>query len=230
MRYGTNAHGQGSQTESDIEALTEVSGPNEDRGQIIINIASDDGNYLTFAYATRLSDIKQIRRNHDEEGYITASFNNDLTDVAPDVQEVADVDNSLGYSEAFACITSTLASLTGDDDFYIYDSTIAQNFIYWGITTTISGFDEADIEGLSDKIASNTKGRTITPTVGVGEYVLYAFPERLGTVTFSVDGFSGGFQAPEENIVVVNDAGFQEEYKVYRSTNSNLGTPSIVVT
>ena len=69
-------------------------------------------------------------------------------------------------------------------------------------------------------------------TVGSGEYVLYCHPQRLGTIDpgdFFVDGFGGGFQSPESNITVINSGGFQESYRVYRSTNSNLGSVEIVV-
>src|SRR3990167_2931769 len=38
MRYGTNANGIGAQTEANVEALTEVAGPDETRSQTISNI------------------------------------------------------------------------------------------------------------------------------------------------------------------------------------------------
>src|SRR3990167_3744444 len=52
MRYGTNANGIGAQTEANVEALTEVAGPDETRSQTISNIPTGTaGHYLTFSYA-----------------------------------------------------------------------------------------------------------------------------------------------------------------------------------
>src|SRR3990170_5646957 len=50
-RYGTNANGVGAQTEANIEALTEVAGPDETRSQTVSNIATGASQYLTFSYA-----------------------------------------------------------------------------------------------------------------------------------------------------------------------------------
>jgi hypothetical protein len=52
--------------------------------------------------------------------------------------------------------------------------------------------------------------------------MLFAFPKRLGTVTFWVGGFQGGFEDPE-TVSVTNANGWTEDYYVWRSTNSNLG-------
>jgi len=127
--------------------------------------------------------------------------------------------------------TSIIFTLSQDEDGTTDTETVAfPNYIYWGITTKTSSYTEADIEGLGNSGVSDSKGRTITLTAGVNDYMLYALPQRLGTVTFAVDGFTGGFQAPEENISVTNSAGYTENYRVYRSTNKNLGTVTIVVT
>ena len=58
--------------------------------------------------------------------------------------------------------------------------------------------------------------------------MVYALPTRLGTVTFTVGGFTGGFEAPE-TLSITNVNGYAENYYVYRSTNKNLGTVSVVV-
>ena len=56
--------------------------------------------------------------------------------------------------------------------------------------------------------------------------MLFAFPKRLGLVTFWVGGFSGGFESPE-TVSVTNVNGWSENMYVWRSTNANLG--SVVV-
>jgi len=110
----------------------------------------------------------------------------------------------------------------GSTNVYFY------NRIYYGSTTVASSYSESDVEGLASNVLSNTKGRTISVTANTGYYIIYALPTRLGTVTFWVGGFEGGFQSPE-TVSVTNASGFTENYYVYRSTNSGLGATSVVV-
>lgn len=90
------------------------------------------------------------------------------------------------------------------------------NQIYYGVAANLS-----NVTALS-KVLSNVKTRTITVTAGTGQYIIYAIPSRLGNVSFYVGGFEGGFDAPVEQ-TLTNASGYQETYKVYRSTNPNLG-------
>lgn len=97
------------------------------------------------------------------------------------------------------------------------------NQIYWGVAASTSSPTT-----LASKTLSNTKGRTITVNAGSGQYIIYALPKRLGTVTFKVNGFDGGFTEPEERILA-NASGYSEAYYVYRSVNANLGTTTVVI-
>ena len=97
------------------------------------------------------------------------------------------------------------------------------NQIYWGVASNTSSPTT-----LSNKVLSNTKGRTITVNAGEGKYIIYALPKRLGTVTFKVNGFDGGFTEPEESILA-NVSGYSEAYYVYRSVNPNLGNTTVVI-
>lgn len=96
------------------------------------------------------------------------------------------------------------------------------NNIYYG-----SASSTADVAKLN-KVLSDTKGRTVTVTSSAGQYVLYALPKRLGTVTFTVNGFTGGFEEPE-TVQITNGSGYSEDYYVYRSTNDNLGKITVIV-
>ncbi len=102
------------------------------------------------------------------------------------------------------------------------------NYIWYGVSTVASSYSEADIEGLATSTISNTKGRSFTEVPAAGEYIIYALPTRLGTVTFWVGGFEGGFQSPE-TVSVTNASGYTEDYYVYRSTNSGLGSTTVTV-
>ncbi len=226
MRYGNSALTQGNQTEGSLEALTEVVGPNESRSQTISNIPTT-ANYLVFAYADRLSDVAQVRRNAGD-GYVTASFDATRTNVAPLVQSgVANVDNSAGYSETFACITSTDTGLANNtNDFQVLTTGTAQNYIRGGGNTesTPGNYIEADIEsGLTDDWIAATNDQTQTwdtVTLGAGEHYVFAMPSRLSTPTFydNDTGFEASFQSPA-TLAITNDAGFAEDYKIFVSTN-----------
>ena len=97
------------------------------------------------------------------------------------------------------------------------------NQIYYGAAANTSS-----VTTLSGKTLSNTKGRTITVNAGSGQYIIYALPKRLGTVTCKVNGFDGGFSSPEEKNLT-NASGYTEVYYVYKSTNANLGNTTVVV-
>lgn len=94
------------------------------------------------------------------------------------------------------------------------------NRIYYGAAA-----DLTTVTSLNS-VLSNDPERTITVDAGTGEYIIYAIPARLGDVTFFVSGFEGGFEDPEEQ-TLTNQSGYQETYKIYRSTRAGLGETTI---
>lgn len=102
------------------------------------------------------------------------------------------------------------------------------NYRFWGVDSDTS-LDEAGIEALAGSELSNSKAKTFTVTAAAGEYIWYCYPSRLGTVTFTVGGFEGGFEAPA-TVSVTNALGYVENYYAYRSTNSGLGSTTVVAT
>lgn len=101
------------------------------------------------------------------------------------------------------------------------------NGIYYGVGSTESNFTSAFVTSLTKKLqTSKAYDFTVEPT---GQYIYYAVPKRLGTVTFKVGGFEGGFEAPE-TVSVTNSSNYTEEYYVYRSTNPITGSTSVDVT
>lgn len=96
------------------------------------------------------------------------------------------------------------------------------NQIYFGAASDLTTVTQLD------KVLSNAKTRTITVDAGTAEYIVYAIPSRLGNVTFYVSGFEGGFESPVEQILT-NTSGYQETYKIYRSTNSGLGLTTVEI-
>ncbi|MEE9598020.1 MAG: hypothetical protein V3V96_14700 [Acidiferrobacterales bacterium] len=234
MRYGNSALTQGNQTEASLEALTEVAGPNESRSQTINNIATT-ANYLVFGYADRLSDVAQVQMNSGD-GYVTAAFAAAATTLAPDVQSgVASVDNSAGYSETFACITSLITGLAdGVNDFKLLTTSTAINYLYWGELNKASGYTEADVEDniatQPGKVASNSiSSRSMIVNAAVDEYTYIAYPARLGALSsIVIGGFEsiGDFTVDSTTLAITNDAGFQENYRVYVSNNPGFTDPT----
>lgn len=131
-----------------------------------------------------------------------------------------------GNSKAFESVTTNMTyqlSVTdGQTNASKNVSVSFANQIYYGAASDLSS-----VTSLS-KVLSNTKTRTITVNAGSGEYIIYAIPARLGDVSFYVGGFEGGFEEPVEQ-VITNASGYQETYKVYRSTNANLGETTVEI-
>ncbi len=98
---------------------------------------------------------------------------------------------------------------------------------FWGVSTVASGFTEANVEALAGTELSNAVSKTFSVTPGATEYIVYAYPARLGTATFTVGGFEGGFSAPE-TVSITNGFGFTENFYVYKSVNLNLGATTVV--
>lgn len=247
MRYGTNALTIGNQTEGSLEALSEVSGPNESRSQTISNISADAGKYLTFAWATALAgNVAQVQINTGT-GYVTASFNSTATTLAPTVSgPVANVANSKSFSESFESITSRIADLQdGSNDFKLLTSSTALDYIMWGEQQTDAGADgtnqynEAAVEDTSRGsivVSNSISSRNMTVTGGDGSYYAFiAYPARLGALSSIL---IGGFESigdfwidadPGNELAVTNDGGYTEDYYVYVAKNPGFGSGTTMV-
>lgn len=229
LRFGTNTDGQGALSDANAEALSEVAGPSENLQQTITNLATAASTHVHIAYPARLDTITQVQMD-DGNGFVTASFAAGATTMIPDVQTVnlASVANSASFAEAFEAITSRLSDLTdGARDFKTLTSSQARNYIRGGGNTeSVPGdYDEADIEtGLTDAFieSTDTDHTQLWPTVTLlaSEHYVIAIPSRLGTPTFKDNdtGFEASFQAPA-TLQITNEAGFEEEYNIFVSTN-----------
>jgi hypothetical protein len=136
---------------------------------------------------------------------------------------------AVNYPAVGSSVSFTLHAQAGAETSTLTDSVAFYNRRHWGISTDVSGLNSADIGAMASNELSNSKAKTFTVTAGAGEYIWYCYPSRLGTVTFTVGGFEGGFEAPE-TVSRVNDLGYTEDFYCYRSTNANLGTTTVVAT
>ncbi len=99
---------------------------------------------------------------------------------------------------------------------------------FWGVSSNGSGSTETFIEALSNSTLASSLARTISLSPGVGEYIYYAYPASYGAATFTVGGFEGGFDLISASIAVTNAYSVTQNYRLYRSTNPNLGSTTVV--
>ena len=107
-------------------------------------------------------------------------------------------------------------------------SVVFQNRVYYGVSEIPEEVNNTFILSLSRSL-QGSRTKTFSTTSTEDQYIWYAFPSRYGTPVFSVGGFDGGF-TKAASISFTNASGYTEEYAVYRSDNSNLGTKTIKVT
>lgn len=103
------------------------------------------------------------------------------------------------------------------------------NGVYYGVATEPSVYDSAFILGLMVKpeLRSN-KTPSFSVDAGDGQYVYYCLPTEMGTCSFSVNGFDGGFSLIATTNLK-NVSGYTEEYYIYRSDNVGLGQTTVLV-
>lgn len=100
------------------------------------------------------------------------------------------------------------------------------NRIYWGVSSD-SSLTEAKVKSLKNNTLSDAKSRTISIDA-TDQFVYYALPKRLGTVTFRLGQFTGGFEDPV-TLQVTNQHGYAEEYYIYRSSQQYTAAVDFVV-
>ena len=94
--------------------------------------------------------------------------------------------------------------------------------IYYGVDVDLSHVTSLQ------SIVSENKNRTFTVTAGPGQYIIYAYPKRLGLSEFWVEQFEGGFDPPVEQ-TLTSGSGHSEVYYVYKSEQPNLGETTVEV-
>ena len=101
------------------------------------------------------------------------------------------------------------------------------NGVYVGDAVIPGAVDSAFINTLNKTLQLN-KSRTWTSGASGSEYVWAAWRKALGTATFQVGLFIGGFEAPV-TVSHTNASGFTEDYYVARSTNPTIGPVTITI-
>lgn len=103
------------------------------------------------------------------------------------------------------------------------------NGVYYGVSSngSIDTEDSAEILAFTKNLRSG-KLTSFSVNAGDGEYIYYCLPKRMGTCSFKVGGFDGGFTLQSEGSFT-NASGYTETYYIYRSDNAALGSTSVTV-
>ncbi len=129
--------------------------------------------------------------------------------------------------------SNTVITLTADDDTDDDNPAITRtvtlvfyNKIYFG-KAAIGTINDAFLLSLQGELKQN-RFKTFNQTTGLNEYIWFALPTAYGVPSFLTNGFNGGFELAS-TFNHTNASGHTEEYKVYRSTNHNLGLTFVEV-
>ena len=105
------------------------------------------------------------------------------------------------------------------------------NGIYTGVVQGSSQPSRDTLLALTKKL-QNSRALTFTATADAGWYLICALPSRLGTPAFKDKdtGFEAGFSKMYPNISFENGSGYTENYDIWLSSKSGLGTITVAVT
>lgn len=209
------------QTEADLAALTEVVNDKANESECVdIRARLDALEYKSiqinsFSAAPPVSEIGSSQT-------ITLAWTLSKQATSQNINGSPVTGNSKQYTGVTTGTTYTLNVSDGQTSASKSVSVSFANRVYYGAAA-----DLTTVTSLTS-VLSNDPERTITVNAGAGEYIIYAIPARLGDVTFFVSGFEGGFEDAVEQ-TLTNSSGYQETYKVYRSTNANLGNTTVEI-
>ena len=136
---------------------------------------------------------------------------------------------SLEESEETFTISGVYAGPYGDEKVSKTWTYKFQNKRYTGYAAEPATIDGDFIKSLRDSEFATSRGKTFNLNDNTaGKYIWYAYPARFNSAKFTMGGYSGGFEEPMV-IEVVNEAGFTENYYLYRSTEAGVGDLEIIV-
>jgi hypothetical protein len=101
--------------------------------------------------------------------------------------------------------------------------------VYWGVAA--AGLNsEAGIEGLASSELLPSRVKTFGVNATGSTKIYFACPASYGTPTFTVGGFSGGFNLVSASINVTNAFGVTQAYQLWESSTPGLGATTVAVT
>lgn len=98
--------------------------------------------------------------------------------------------------------------------------------IYYGVGKSYTLENDTVIN--LNRVLTTSKSITFSVNAAAGEYILFALPVSLGTPSFNVGGFEGGFTLVG-SFDFTNSSNHTERYRLYRSVNAGLGSTKVTV-
>ena len=135
---------------------------------------------------------------------------------------------TLTYNEPFT--TNKDFKITASDERKSFSKVISFGFRYgryWGVSSKEALDTSEDLLAINKELSTG-RGKTFTANASDGEYIYYCYPMSWGVGTFSVGGFTGGFELVN-NLIFTNEKGHSSTYYIYRSTNHSLGNTVVTV-
>ena len=215
--YGTSTQAD-SYNESFIENLTSTLSEEKNQNDLSINVSGDK--FVFWIYPNRLGTMSN---------YFTwgTSASNQVAMANSLIGSAYSVTNSAGLTENYKIYRS---DVTVDESGYLDTGVSIINYIYWGSTghdgIPTSGWDSADILNLEHSSSTNDQTQVWTAITGMtSDYILWCMPSRLTDPTFwdNITGFGSDFESADL-VDVTNQYGYEEEYKVFRSSDTSAGT------
>lgn len=192
--------------------------------------------------AATLVDINNIDPNY----YVT-----DPTAYAASASGTVEDTNAWAWTPALTDKTLTWRIETLDErDARAYKDVSGYycNKVYWGVGDAITNLDQissygglVNIIGSKNKLLRSKASATYTGNVASNKYFYYIQPASWATPTFKIGGFEGGMDELTTHVELLpsgtqegswqftNQSGYTTAYRVWRSTNDNLGNLSVVV-
>ncbi len=198
-----------------VVALRRVATDNNSVGSFTANAAA--GQYFWYAHRAALGLVSYFAINGERAAFAPVG--------------TTDVTNASGFVESFQQYCSLLSGLgsgtvsaqnsPAPNRTYLFKSTHAT-----ADALTDAEINAATISALQDAAAYDP---STSPVSGAGEYLWYLFPSRLSyhTITFYVGSLlAGGMDGAGTGgsiLTHVNQWGYSETYRAFRSDNPNLG-------
>lgn len=151
---------------------------------------------------------------------VMQTINDSVVDVTLRAKTFTDLTTTTEFELKVTGEKDETASLTKFMYFY--------NGVYYGAAGLPDTIDDNFVLSLEFKELSDTRERIITVTSDTNQYIWYILPVRLGTCSFAVDGFAGGFDLID-TIDFTNRFGYIEPYYIYRTNQTGLGETKVVV-
>ena len=101
------------------------------------------------------------------------------------------------------------------------------NYVRYGTAPEPDDVTSEFVLSLGKQLRKSMQG-TYQFNAGETDHIWFAVPSRMGTPTFAVGGFTGGFSLAA-TLDLTNEAGYTEPYDVWRSDQKALGETSVVV-